>query len=152
NESRPHAELRVNGLLVSHLSAATVHLDYTIVHNTLGKILVRRPNTNLIDALIIGSDISGRGECVVRLELDHRPNDDTHCRQKLFERHKLGIQCALYSGTGLITWPQSIPKGFNDMVRRDTNMSGTILDHFGDHMKHTRHCAKRRVALLKPPD
>jgi len=95
--------------------------------------------------------MSRRGQRVVSFKLDHGPNHHAHSCQGLFERVKLCEQCALDPGARLVTRPQFVAEGFNDVIGGHTDVCRAVLDHFRRHVQHARDSAKRRIGFMKAP-
>ena len=67
-----------NALGIEDLLALAIDLHDVVTADALRQILVDGPNADLLDALVFGRDPGGGSQRVVRLQLDHRPHDDTH--------------------------------------------------------------------------
>src|SRR5205807_1539737 len=104
------AELPFDCRLVPNLVLASIDLHYAIVDDALREIFVGRPDANLLDLLVFRCEISGGRQRIVRLELNHRPNNDAHSIERFFQWMKLCEQGALDSRSGFVTVPQFIAK------------------------------------------
>ena len=58
----------------------------------------------------------GRSERIIRFELDHRPHDNAHRRERLLESMELREQGALNAVAGLVTRPKPISKRLDHVV------------------------------------
>ena len=83
------AELRAHAVGVADLAALAIDLHDAIADHALREVLVRRPDADLLDARIPRREVGRGGQRVVGLELDHRPHDDAHRRERLLERMEL---------------------------------------------------------------
>ena len=61
----------------------------------------------------------GRSERIIGFELDHRPDDNAHRRERLLERMELREQRALDAGAGLVVRPKPIAKRLDHVVGGD---------------------------------
>ena len=64
----------------------------------------------------------GRSERIVGFELDHRPDDNAHGRERLLERMKLREQRALDPSAGLVVRPETIAKRFDHVIGGDAEV------------------------------
>ena len=62
------------------------------------------------------------GERVVGLELDHRPDDHAHRRERLLERLELRPQRRLDAVAGLVARPEVVAERLDDVVGRDADV------------------------------
>ena len=69
----------------------------------------------------------GRSERIIGFELDHRPDDNTHRRQRLLERMELREQRGLDASAGLVVRPKPIAKRLDHMIGRDAKIRGAVL-------------------------
>ena len=67
-------------------------------------------------------DARGRGERVVGLELDHRPDGDAHRRERLLERMELRAQRRVDAVAGLVAGPEVVAERLDDVVGRDADV------------------------------
>ena len=91
----------------------------------------------------------GSRQSIVSFKFDHRPNDDAHRGQRVFQRMKLRQQRAFDAGTRFVTRPKFIAKRFDDVIARDTHMSYAVLDHLHDRIENAGDGAERRIGLVK---
>jgi hypothetical protein len=84
------AELGPHSFRVEDLLGLAIHLDYTVVVDALREVFVWGPDADLLHRLVARGEMGGGGEGVIRLELDHGPDGDSHGDECLFERMKLG--------------------------------------------------------------
>jgi len=93
----------------------------------------------------------GRRQRIVGFELDHRPDDYAHRRERLLERMELREQCALNAGAGFVTLPKLIAKRFDHVIGGHAEITVAGLDHLEDALQHANNGAVRAVhALVKP--
>ena len=84
-----------------------------------------------------------RSERVIGFELDHRPHDHAHRRERLFERMELREQRGLDACAGLVAGPEPIAKRFDDVIGRDAEIGGAVLDHL-EHASAARRPPRRK--------
>ena len=116
--------------------------------DTLRKILVGCPNADFLDARIRGGESGGRGQPIVSLEFDHRPDGDTQVGKGVLERFKLCEQGWLNARAGLVAAPKLVAEGFDDMVRGYPDVRRTFLDHLQDGVEQTDDGAERPILAL----
>ena len=85
---------------------------------------------------IRGGDPRGGRERVVRLELDHRPHDDAHRGQRLFERMELREQRRLDALAGLVARPEVVAERLDDVIGRDADVRRALLQHLQHRVQH----------------
>ena len=66
----------------------------------------------------------GRSERIIGFELDHRPDDNAHRRERLLERMELREQRGLDAGAGLVVRPKPIAKRLDHVVGGDADRLG----------------------------
>ena len=64
----------------------------------------------------------GRSERIIGFELDHRPDDNAHRRERLLERMELREQRGLDAGAGLVVRPKPIAKRLDHVVGGDAEV------------------------------
>ena len=92
--------------------------------------LVGRPDRDAFDFLVFRREMRRRSERIIGFQLDHRPDDNAHRRECLFERMELREQRGLDPVAGLLIRPQPIAKRLDHMIGRDAEVRG-FLAHFG---------------------
>src|SRR5690606_25189186 len=102
NELRRYAELLAHRDIVANPLCLAIDLNDEIAAHALSEILVRRPDANLVDALIRSGQMRGGCEGIVGFELRHRPNGDAEGCEGIFERMKLCAQSGLDAFAGLV--------------------------------------------------
>ncbi len=105
NQMRIDAKFLAHAVCISDRLCFAVDLHNAIAADALRQVLIGRPDANLLDASIFGRNSRGRSEGVIGLELDHRPYDNSHRGERLFERVKLREQRGLDAGAGLVSGP-----------------------------------------------
>ena len=95
----------------------------------------------------------GRSERIIGFELDHRPDDNAHRRERLLERMELREQRGLDAGAGLVVRPKPIAKRLDHVVGGDAEIRGTVLvfDHLENGLQHADDCAVRAVLAFGEP-
>ena len=119
-----------------------------VVANALRQVLVGRPDADVLDRCVFGSDACRRGECIVSLELDHRPGDHAHRDQRLLERMELRPQRRLDALPGLVARPELVAERLDHVVGGNADVGRALLDHLEHRLQHTDHRAERPVAAL----
>ncbi len=69
----------------------------------------------------------GRSERIIGFELDHRPDDNAHRRERLLERMELREQRGLDAGAGLVVRPKPIAKRLDHVIGGDAEIRGAVL-------------------------
>src|SRR5437660_1185387 len=59
----------------------------------------------LLDLFVLRRDMRGRSEPIIGFELDHRPDDNAHRRDRLLKRMELREQRGLDTGAGFVIRP-----------------------------------------------
>ena len=93
----------------------------------------------------------GRSERIIGFELDHRPDDNAHCRERLLERMELREQRGLDAGTGLVARPKPIAKRFDHVIGGDAEVGVAALDHLEHGLQHADDSAVRAVLAFVEP-
>ena len=81
----------------------------------------------------------GRSERIIGFELDHRPDDNAHRRERLLERMELREQRGLDAGAGLVARPKPIAKRLDHVVGGDAEIGVAVSRSSG-----ARSAARRR--------
>ena len=68
----------------------------------------------------------GRSERIISFELDHRPHDNAHRRERLLERMELREQRGLDACAGLVVRPKPIAKRLDHVVGGDAEISARL--------------------------
>ena len=134
---------------VAHLSAPAIHLHDAIAHDALREILVGRPDADLLDARIGGREMRRRGQRVVGLELDHRPRDDAHGDERLFERVKLRPQRGLDAFARFVAGPQIVAERLDDVIGGNADVRDAAFEHLHDRPEHSGDGSEGLVGLLR---
>ena len=114
------------GLVVDDRAAA-IPQDHPFVDDELGHVLVRRADEDLVDPRI-GAEPPGRGgDRVVRLELDHRPEDDAQGFHGGLGDRELGEELGRHPDRRLVARVEVVPKGFDDAVRGARDVGRPLL-------------------------
>src|SRR5438874_13186875 len=93
----------------------------------------------------------GGSERIIGFELDHWPDDNTHRRERLFERMELLEQRGLDTGAGLVIRPKPIAKRLNHVVGGDAKVNGVALQHLENRLQHADDRAVRAVLAFGKP-
>src|SRR6266513_2369089 len=86
-----------------------------------------------------------RSERIIGFELDHRPDDNAHRRERLLEGMELREQRGLDAGAGLVVRPKSIAKRLDHVVGGDAEIGVAVLDHLENGLQHADDGAVRAV-------
>ena len=144
------AELLAHAGRVADGVAAAVHLHDAVAAHALREVLVGRPDADLLDAVVLAGDARGRGERVVGLELDHRPDGDSHGRERLLERLELREQRRVDARARLVPGPQVVAERLDHVVGRDADVRRAALEHLQHRVQHAGRRAERLPSLLPP--
>ena len=126
-----------------HGAAAPVELHHAVGHHALGQVLVRGADDHLVHGRVVPGHGGGRGEGVVRLEVDHRPHRHAERRHRVLEQLKLGAQFGGHAGAGLVPGPEVVAEGLDDVVGCHPDVGGAV----GEHPEQREHDAARRADL-----
>src|SRR5206468_717735 len=122
------------------------------LNDALRQILVRCPDTNLLHPPVRTADCCRGSERVVRFELHHRPDRDSHRRESVFEGMKLIPEHGIDALSRLVTSPKLVAKRLDDVVRGHTDVGTTLFDQLQHAMQHAADAAKRSVfAVARTP-
>ena len=133
---------------IANRFAPAVDLHHARASHALRKILVGRPDGDFLDLFVLRRDTRSRSERIIGFELDHRPDDNTHCRQRLFERMELREQRGLDAGAGLVVRPKPVAKRLDHVVGGDAEVGVAVLDHLEHGLQHADDGAIRTVPPL----
>ena len=78
-------------------------------------------------ARVLGEPGRGRGDRVVGLEFDHRPEDDPERLDGGLGDRELGEQLGRHPGRRLVARVEVVPEGFDDPVGGGTDVRGALL-------------------------
>ena len=93
----------------------------------------------------------GRSERIIGFELDHRPDDNAHRRERLLERMELREQRGLDAVAGLVVRPKPIAKRLDHVVGGDAEIRVAALDHLEHGLQHADDGAVRAVHAFVEP-
>src|SRR6185437_2136846 len=108
NQLRTDTKLGTHTVRIPDGLTLTVDLHDTIRAHTLRKVLVRSPDTNLLDSGIRGSQRCRGSQAIIRLQIRHRPDRDAHGRKSILQGMKLSEQHRIDPVAGLVTAPQIV--------------------------------------------
>src|SRR5262249_50255193 len=145
NERGIDAELFSYRSRIANDFAPAVDLHHARTSHALRQILVGRPDGDFLDLFVLRREMRGRSERIIGFELDHRPDDNAHCRERLLERMELRKQRGLDAGAGLVTRPKPIAKRLDYVVSGDTVISVAFLDHLENGLQNADYRAVRAV-------
>ena len=103
------------------------------------------------DLLVLRREMRGRSERIIGFELDHRPDDNAHRRERLLERMELREQRGLDAGAGLVVRPKPIAKRLDHVVGGDAEVRVAVLDHLENGLQHADDGAVRAVLAFGEP-
>ena len=72
----------------------------------------------------------------------------THSGECFLERMELREECGLDAVPCLVAGPETVAKGLNDVIGRDTDVSCSRLDHLQHCMQHADHGAEGPILAL----
>src|SRR5207247_2399543 len=125
-----------------------IHLYDAVPADALRQILVGSPDADFLHARISRGDVGRGGERVVGLELDHGPYGHAHGGEGGFERVELREQSRLDASPRLVLGPERVAEGLDDVVGRDPDVGGPLLDQLQYRMQHAADGAEGRVCAL----
>jgi hypothetical protein len=137
-------ELSAHSLLVAHLARAPIELDDPGAADALRQVLVRRAHDDLVDTPVALGHRRRRGQRVVGLELDHRPDDHAERPQRVFQRLELRAKQRIDPLAGLVAGPERIAKGLDDVIGGHAHMRGPALEHAKDRSDDPAHRSQLR--------
>src|ERR1044072_311522 len=142
------AELLPHAGRVADRAAAAVHLNDPVAADALGEVLVVRPDTHLLHDFLLGSNMRRGREGVVRFQLDHGPNDDSHGGERILERLELRRECGIDALPCFVAGPERVAEGLDDVIGGDADVGSPLLDHLQDCVEHAGDGTERRIFLL----
>ncbi len=147
NERRIDAELFAHRGRIANDFAPAVDLHNTRPSHALRQILIGRPDRDAFYFLVLRREMRGRSERIIGFELDHRPDDHAHRRQRLLERMELREQRALDAVAGLVVRPKPIAKRLDHVIGRDAEIrfAALVLDYLENSLQYTDNRAVRAV-------
>ena len=93
----------------------------------------------------------GGSERIIGFELDHRPDDNAHRRERLLERMELREQRGLDAGTGLVVRRKPVAKRLDHVIGRDTDVNGVALQHLKNGLQYANDRAVRTIFAFGKP-
>jgi len=95
----------------------------------------------------------GRSERIIGFELDHRPDDNAHRRERLLERMELREQRALNAGAGLVVRPKPIAKRLDHVIGGDAEVrvAALLFDQLEHGLQHPDDGAVGPIDSLSEP-
>ena len=130
------------------LLTSAVNLHYPVAADALRQVLVGCPDADLLHTLIYGGDLGRGGKRVVSLQLGHGPYSHTHSGECFFERVELREQRGLDAIPCFVAGPETVPKGLDDVIGRDTDVSCSRLDHLQHCIQYADHGAEGPILAL----
>ncbi len=140
---RPDAELLPHSVLVDHDALAPIELHDPRAGDALAEILVGRAEEHLVDSPVLLGDRGRSRHRVIGLELDHRPHGHAHRIERVLEHGELSEQLWRHPCTRLVARPQVVAKRFDDVVGRDADMCGAVLEESEGRSEDTDGRAER---------
>ena len=145
------AELFAYPSRIANRFAPAVDLHHARTSHALRQIFVGRPDGDFLDLLVLRREMRGRSERIIGFELDHRPDDNAHRRERLLERMELREQRGLDAGAGLVVRPKPIAKRLDHVVGGDAEVGVAVLDHLEHGLQHADDGAVRAVFAFGEP-
>ena len=136
---------------IANRFAPAVDLHHARTSHALRQILIGRPDGDFLDLLVLRREMRGRSERIIGFELDHRPDDNAHRRERLLERMELREQRALDAVAGLVVRPKPIAKRLDHVVGGDAEVCVAILDHLENGLEYADDGAVGAVFALGKP-
>ena len=126
---RRDAVLLLDTGVVDDKSPTTVDEHDALILDALGQVLVGATDQHASDALVFSVKRGCRGQCVVRLEFDHRPDDEAQRSGHLLSQLELCKQVGVDAFPRLVTVEQLVAKGLDDMVEGHADVGGPLVGH-----------------------
>lgn len=126
NRARQHTELGQHAVTSSHCPRSTIQLHDAIIDDALGQVFVGRTDEHAAYRAVGRKPVGGGSQRIIGLVLAHRPHDDAHRLQCLFERFELCQELGIDAVAALVALPHLIAKRLDDMVRRDTDVGRAV--------------------------
>ncbi len=139
------AELFAYPSRIANRFAPAIDLHHARTSHALRQILIGRPDRDFLDLLVLRREMRGRSERIIGFELDHRPDDNAHRRERLLERMELREQRGLDAGAGLVVRPKPIAKRLDHVIGGDAKIRVAVLQHLKNGLQHTDDRAVRPV-------
>ena|SRR5438132_568180 len=98
-----------------------------VVADALGEILVRGADDDSLDGRVGGPAVGGRGNRIVGLELDHRPQDEAQRLDGALGDRELVEQLGRHADARLVAGKQVVAKRLDDTVRRARDVRGAFF-------------------------
>ena len=118
---RPH-----RGLVVRDV-ASPIPKDDAVADDELGHVLVGRADHDPFDARIGGEALRRGADGVVRLPLDHRPEDDAQRLDRLLRDGELAQELRIHAGARLVARVQVVPERLDDPIRGRSDVRRPLL-------------------------
>ena len=81
----------------------------------------------MVDSRVLGRQCGGGREGVIGFELHHGPNDHPCCGQNFLQEWELRQQVGFDAFACFIAGPESVAKGLDHVIGRDTDVGGASL-------------------------
>ena len=124
---RGDAPLRANAGFVVDDRPAAIPQDDPLATHQLGHVLVRRAHEDALDLRVVGEAHRGGGDGVVRLVLDHRPEDDPECLDGGLSDRELVEQLGRHPGRRLVAREQVVAERLDDPIRGAADVRRALL-------------------------
>src|SRR5437764_1276093 len=152
NELWADTELFAYASRIANRFAPAVDLHHARTSHALRQILIGRPDRDALDLSVLRREMRGRSERIIGFELDHRPDDNAHRRERLLERMELREQRGLDSDAGLVVRPKPIAKRLDHVIGADAEVRVAVLEHLENGLQYTNDRAVRPIlAFRKSP-
>ena len=147
------AELFAYPSRIANRFAPAIDLHHARTSHALRQILIGRPDGDFLDLLVLRREMRGRSERIIGFELDHRPDDNAHRRERLLERMELREQRGLDAGAGLVVRPKPIAKRLDHVIGGNAEVRGTVLvfNYLENGLQHADDRAIRAVLAFGEP-
>ena len=137
---------------IANRFAPAVDLHHARTSHALRQILIGRPDGDFLDLLVLRREMRGRSERIIGFELDHRPDDNAHRRERLLERMELREQRGLDAGAGLVVRPKPIAKRLDHVIGGDAEIRGRrSRQHLENGLQHADDRAVGAVLAFGEP-
>ncbi len=118
--------------------APAVDLHDARTSHALRQIFIRRPDRDFLYLLVLRREMRGRSERIIGFELDHRPDDNAHRRERFLKRMELREKRGLDAVASLVVRPKPIAKRLDHVIGGDAEIGVAVFvfNYFENALEH----------------